>query len=243
MALKESTPSHPSHERSYRARWYRHDLTTGLIVSVVFHVGLFAWRGEGTPKSRPAYLDDVPTLALAKMPALEPEPTPPDEVVTLRNATPQAPEVLAPPTQTDFPQHVTVDAFVQPISVPVARTSKLTMTARILPSGWGSGQGYGRIFDPSALDQMAIPTIQMQPAYPEALRRRSVEGTALVEFIVDAKGNVHDPHCLEATHPDFAWAAVDGVKKWRFQPGKKAGRPVATRLRQLIIFSLKGPGS
>lgn len=177
------------------------------------------------------------------MPVYEPEPPPPDEVVALSSATSQAPEVPAPPTQNDFPQQVSIDAFVQPISVPAPRSTKPVLTARIMPGGLARGGGYGQVFDPSSLDQMAVPTVQMQPAYPEALRRRTMEGSALVEFIVDTKGHVHNPVCLEATHPDFGWAACNGVLKWRFRPGRKSGHAVNTRLRQLILFTLRGPGS
>jgi len=45
-----------------------------------------------------------------------------------------------------------------------------------------------------------------------------VEGQAVVAISRDASGNVVDALALESTHPGYAEAAVDAVKRWRFEP-------------------------
>jgi TonB family protein len=60
--------------------------------------------------------------------------------------------------------------------------------------------------------------------YPAALRQAGIEGSALVQFVVDTNGRV-DPQSvtvISSTHALFATAAIEVAKKARFSPGKNA---------------------
>lgn len=80
---------------------------------------------------------------------------------------------------------------------------------------------------------------QRKPEYPLPLRYLGVAGEVTVEFVVDAGGAVRDAHTVEASHAAFGPPAVAAVREWTFRPGRKNGRPVATRMRVPVIFELE----
>ena len=96
----------------------------------------------------------------------------------------------------------------------------------------------GEVIEFSTLDQKPVPRSQARPIYPAELRSKNITGEAVVEFVVDSQGNVRDATALRHTHPAFGEAAVASVMQWKFQPGKKGGRAVTTRLQVPIVFSL-----
>jgi len=43
----------------------------------------------------------------------------------------------------------------------------------------------------------------------------------------------------QSPDPVFDRAALDAIKKWKFEPGKRNGKPVRFRMRQPITFKDK----
>lgn len=76
------------------------------------------------------------------------------------------------------------------------------------------------------------------PVYPPALRRAGVEGRVVLVFVVDEQGQVQDARVERSTRPEFEGPALEAVRKWRFRPARKEGRPVRTYMRQPIRFSI-----
>jgi TonB family protein len=58
---------------------------------------------------------------------------------------------------------------------------------------------------------------KVQPAYPDLARRMNLSGTVKVEIVVSPNGTVKDAKVVGG-HPVLAGAALDAVKKWRFEP-------------------------
>jgi len=58
---------------------------------------------------------------------------------------------------------------------------------------------------------------KVQPAYPELARKMNITGTVKVEVTVNPNGTVKDAKVVGG-HPVLAGAALDAVKKWRFEP-------------------------
>jgi TonB family protein len=96
----------------------------------------------------------------------------------------------------------------------------------------------GQVFELGQLDQPPRATVQGPPRYPAALRKKNVSGEAVVEFIVNAQGGIAWTNVVSATHPDFGDAAAEAIRKWKFSPAIRAGKPVAVRMRVPIAFSL-----
>lgn len=84
----------------------------------------------------------------------------------------------------------------------------------------------------------AQPLLGPLPEYAKALRKKKVEGRALVEVNIDAAGHVSDPRVTEATHAEFGEAAMKVIRQWRFLPKVEAGKPVAAKVRFEMPFRL-----
>jgi TonB family protein len=58
---------------------------------------------------------------------------------------------------------------------------------------------------------------KVQPAYPELARKMNLTGTVKVEIVVAPNGSVKDAKVIGG-HPVLGNAALDAVRKWRFEP-------------------------
>jgi TonB family protein len=58
---------------------------------------------------------------------------------------------------------------------------------------------------------------RVQPEYPELARKMNITGTVKVQVVVAPNGSVKEAKVVGG-HPVLASAAVDAVKKWRFEP-------------------------
>ncbi|VGO21401.1 energy transducer TonB [Pontiella sulfatireligans] len=100
----------------------------------------------------------------------------------------------------------------------------------------GGGEEVDAIFSLSDLDQKPRAVYQPTPVYPPELSRKSVQGTVYVLFIVDQTGRARDLKVQKSTHPAFNNPAIKAVKQWKFEPGKRKGKPVQFRMRVPITF-------
>jgi TonB family protein len=58
---------------------------------------------------------------------------------------------------------------------------------------------------------------RVEPVYPELARKMNITGTVKVEVVVSPNGNVKDAKVMGG-HPVLANAALEAVKKWKFEP-------------------------
>ena len=76
----------------------------------------------------------------------------------------------------------------------------------------------------------AIPRggYQYLPSYPSSARRLGIQGTTLLQVLVSDDGRVSDVIVKQsAGHPDLDQAAVNAVRRWRFEPARRGVEPVA----------------
>jgi len=85
------------------------------------------------------------------------------------------------------------------------------------------------------------PTIleAVGPAYPSELMAAQMDGMVTVQFFVDEDGTVADLHVISSDHPAFSAAALEALARWRFRPGIKEGKPVATRMQIGVPFTMR----
>jgi TonB family protein len=100
------------------------------------------------------------------------------------------------------------------------------------------GVGMSDLFDMAELDQPPVPTSRASPIYPFAMRRTGITGEVVVGFIVDSSGNVVQARVVRSSRSEFEQPALQAVSRWKFQPGRKDGRAVNTRLQVPISFTL-----
>ncbi|MGH9869175.1 MAG: energy transducer TonB [Candidatus Polarisedimenticolia bacterium] len=100
------------------------------------------------------------------------------------------------------------------------------------------GEALDEIFSMADLDQKPRPIYQGAPNYPYELRRRKLEGTVQVLFVVNEQGKVVNPLVEQATHPEFERAALDAVRQWKFEPAVREGKKVQCKMRVPLRFSV-----
>ena len=214
----------------------RRDLIIGILISLTVHGGVLFWhkifKYEPPPPKKEAA---APVIEIIEMPKLEPEE--PEQVEMTDE--PIKPMDFAPPMQTDVPQIVTPESFVQKIQPPPPENVKPAAGLIAIPENRDTSRFRNmEIFDISKLDQPPVPRFQARPQYPFEMRRAGIAGEVLVDFLVDTNGDVQNAYAVRSSQREFEAAAVQAVSKWKFKPGRKSGRNVVTHMQVPIVFTL-----
>jgi TonB family protein len=98
---------------------------------------------------------------------------------------------------------------------------------------------------PAAPEPVVIPENQMRrtffmaPSYPARARERNVEGWVDLEYTVTRDGTTRDI-VVRSSEPDDAFdrAAMDAVKRWRYEPRVVKGAVVEQRVETRLRFQL-----
>ena len=77
-------------------------------------------------------------------------------------------------------------------------------------------------------------TKQVSPQYSG--RGVRVEGSVTVGLVVTSRGAPQNVQVIKSLEKDVDQSAVDAVKQWRFDPGKKDGKAVAVRIALELDF-------
>jgi TonB family protein len=84
-----------------------------------------------------------------------------------------------------------------------------------------------------------LKTRDVRPVYPASMRDAGREGIVPIEAIIGVDGTVTSVRILSAdVHPDFALAAADAVRQWRFTPTLLNGSPVEVVMTVSVTFTL-----
>jgi TonB family protein len=77
------------------------------------------------------------------------------------------------------------------------------------------------------------------PIYPEAARRARIQGVVVLECIIAKDGAVREAKVLRGLPLGLTEAAVDAVKKWKFQPSTLNDKPVEVLYILTVRFNLQ----
>ena len=78
------------------------------------------------------------------------------------------------------------------------------------------------------------------PEYPKRARRRGYEGRVVIRAIVTPMGTVNSTEMVQSSgHDILDRAAIRAVRRWRFQPATRDGKPVVGTIDVPISFWLK----
>jgi len=81
--------------------------------------------------------------------------------------------------------------------------------------------------------ERALLTDQPPISYPA--NARGQQGTVTLQVLVGRDGSVQDAKFMQGSLA-FAYAAIDGVKLWKFKPYIMNGRPVSVQVPITISF-------
>ena len=79
---------------------------------------------------------------------------------------------------------------------------------------------------------------KVEPSYTEIARNAKLEGTVLLAAEVWEDGKAHNFRVLESLGMGLDGQAINAVRQWLFEPGKKDGRPVKVAVQFQVSFRL-----
>ena len=80
--------------------------------------------------------------------------------------------------------------------------------------------------------------VDARPTYPEIARAARVEGTIIMEAVIDTSGRVTQLRVLRSV-PMLDQAALDAVRQWRYTPSLYGGHPVSVLMTITVRFQLQ----
>jgi TonB family protein len=107
--------------------------------------------------------------------------------------------------------------------------------------GFGSGEGGGiggGVF--RAGGGVSAPTLlsKVEPEYSEEARKAKYQGVVLLYVEVDPSGRAINIRVLHSLGLGLDEKAMEAVRKWRFKPGVRDGRPVTVQAQIEVNFRL-----
>jgi protein TonB len=185
----------------------------------------------------------VPLMMMPSYVLAAPAPPPP-AVVPQRRAAAAAPRVRtgAPGTP---PNAILPEP---PVAIPLTPAGSIEPG---LPPGFGEPAGLALSAAPApppqppppqAVRAAQLPEVprkvaDVHPAYPEVARQARVEGTVILEGVIDTTGRVTQLRVLRSV-PLLDQAALEAVRQWRYTPSTYGGRPVSVLMTITVRFTL-----
>lgn len=94
---------------------------------------------------------------------------------------------------------------------------------------------------PVADTRLPTPISAPPPRYPSDAMRRGVGGTVRVKVTVAADGSVEQLDIVETSgNRSLDRAALETLRRWKFQPATRAGQPVSADVVVPISFDING---
>lgn len=154
-----------------------------------------------------------------------PEPPPPEEE-------PAPPEMETPPPNLTLEQ---LEVALNP-GTGVAMNGDFALPSLNVDSNKLGGL---EIFDINDVDKKPRSVKQVPPVYPIEANRRGLSGYAQAYFVIDQSGNVINVKVTKASDPIFERPTIEAIRKWKFTPGEKGGKPVVTRAEIRIPYQIQ----
>lgn len=84
------------------------------------------------------------------------------------------------------------------------------------------------------------PENNVSPAYPSDLQQRGIEGSFVVEFVVDTLGRAEPGslRVLQPAHQQFVTSVRRALPRMRFLPAEREGRRVRQLVHQAFAFAI-----
>lgn len=206
-------------------------LVLGIALTVALFLVLPVLENIGRP-------DDKADLRLTTVDAVEPPPPPP----TVEEKKPEPPPEEAPPPElTETAPPLDLSQLELALNPGLGDGAGGDFAVKLSVAGAEGGMGMQSsddIFALADLDQAPRVVSQQAPQYPPDMKKRKIQGTVHVLFIVDKDGRVKEPRVQKSDNPAFDAPALGAVKRWRFEPGKVGGEAVQFRMRVPITFAL-----
>lgn len=88
------------------------------------------------------------------------------------------------------------------------------------------------------VSEMPSVISEVRPVYPQEARDQKLEGAVVMDILIDEAGTVRQVSLVEGQDV-FRQGALEAIKKFKFNPAKVDGKPVAVRIRYTLRFELE----
>jgi protein TonB len=174
-----------------------------------------------------------------------------------KQSTPPAPMKEKPAAPNMAPN--TIPDHTEPATAAATSTGDATATSNDAgsdqPNGqpWGDPHGVGDGGPVSTATVAPEPDLPMrvigdvkppvvihrvQPGYPKTAIAIRLNGTVIVECIIDKTGRVRESHVVRSTSALFNQSALEAVQQWQFAPGSLHGQAVDTIFDLTVTFQV-----
>ncbi len=111
---------------------------------------------------------------------------------------------------------------------------------RTHPGGVGYVSPVNRLNGVRVMQLITAPVLvkQVPPVYPARAQRMGVEGNVQLRITISAEGKVSDVKILAGLPHGLNEAAMDAVRRWRFNPASAGDKPVESMLNVSVGFKL-----
>jgi protein TonB len=213
------------------------------VWSIVFHGGLLYAGIVATMHATEAVMEAPAETTLVFIEEQKDEPEPEDEpppVITSLNPPPKGFQTMAAP--------IDIPTEIPPINLE-ERFDPRDYTGVGVEGGVFSGvEGatgpvdLTQVFAEAVVDETPEQISCPRPPYPRMMQQAGIEGTVLLEFVVDQTGHADKASIrpLDSTHKAFEGPAREMIGKCLFRPGRVRGQPVKVLVRMPINFVLAG---
>jgi len=240
-------------------------MTALLAASLLLHAAFVALLGK-VPRAPPPTVQQPLQIAVVEKPPVPAPPTPPKPVAVKvarapRVAAPDAPPARAvtppSPPAPPPPSREAEKEQTQPIVLPgitlesTSQASSFAVPAGNTlygqPSSTARDPGEARAYKAdryvAASQVNELPAVEsrpdsLRPFYPEAARRRGVQGDVVLRLLVDADGSLAKVDVIADPGAGLGAAGGRAIRQFRFRPGKVDGRAVATTITYVLHFVL-----
>jgi TonB family protein len=103
--------------------------------------------------------------------------------------------------------------------------------------GEGGGVGGGVFHAGGGVTAPALVS-KVEPEYSEEARKAKYQGVVVLYVEVDASGRAQNLRVIQGLGMGLDEKAMEAVRKWRFRPGMKDGKPVTVAARIEVSFRL-----
>ena len=103
--------------------------------------------------------------------------------------------------------------------------------------GWGGGIGGGAYTIGGGVTAPRV-IYAPEPEFSEEARKMKYQGTAVLWLIVATDGRPRDISVLQSLGMGLDEKAIEALRHWRFEPGRKGGIPVAVQVNVEVNFHL-----
>lgn len=205
-----------------------------VSIAAAIHAGLlFGVHRDPAAPSAPAPApvqtkEEQMVLLTPKEDDIAPAPADPGPPVSV----PDLPEVVRTVTPQDFTTEMPPRPQMHPDKVMAAVPPDMI-------GGNGHGGDFGQhLFTLDHLDNHPRARVQVAPQYPFDLRKQGISGKVEVEFTVNERGEVMDPHVISSSDRGFEEPTLRAILHWRFEPGRAGGQVVRFRMMVPVVFNI-----